>query len=294
MRRQRGNQPDAPQSSLLSPEQAPQAAVKESPAAAAKPLALVEDKPRALPAATEVPAGRNPMDMLLNAIQNPDLDMAKLEKLLQLQREWTAELARKAYIQAMVRFKKTVPAIVKNRKAKIAGKNGADGFAYEFADLPAVLATVIPALADEGFTHDWKMKQADGIMTVTCILRHIDGHTESTEMFALYDATGGKNAIQAIASAKTYLERYTVLAITGLSTASAEDDDGKSTDKNPGLQPISAEKVQEIRDKLETMDGGAERGLLDYLRVESIEEIPLQGYELAIDALARRKKARGG
>lgn len=39
------------------------------------------------------------------------------------------------------------------------------------------------------------------------------------------DAGGAKNAIQARASTKTYLERYTLKAITGLSEQ-ADDDDG--------------------------------------------------------------------
>jgi len=49
------------------------------------------------------------------------------------------------------------------------------------------------------------------------------------------DAGGAKNAIQARASTKTYLERYTLKAITGLSE---QDDD---TDGN-------AERDEELRD----------------------------------------------
>jgi hypothetical protein len=38
------------------------------------------------------------------------------------------------------------------------------------------------------------------------------------------DTGGAKNAIQARASAKTYLERYTLLAATGLASANSDND----------------------------------------------------------------------
>ena len=50
------------------------------------------------------------------------------------------------------------------------------------------------------------------------------GHSESTTLQSPPDASGGKNSIQAIGSAVTYLSRYTLLAITGLATGENEDD----------------------------------------------------------------------
>ena len=66
-------------------------------------------------------------------------------------------------------------------------------------------------------------------------LRHVGGHEESVSMGGPPDNGGAKNAIQARASTKTYLERYTLKAITGLSE---QDDD---TDGN-------AERDEELRD----------------------------------------------
>jgi hypothetical protein len=64
-------------------------------------------------------------------------------------------------------------------------------------------------------------------MEVTCFLRHVGGHQESASMGGPPDAGGAKNAIQARASTKTYLERYTLKAITGLSE---QDDDTDAAD----------------------------------------------------------------
>ena len=49
---------------------------------------------------------------------------------------------------------------------------------------------------------------------MTCQITHELGHSESVEMTAPPDDSGGKNTIQSIASTKTYLERYTLLAAT--------------------------------------------------------------------------------
>ena len=50
-------------------------------------------------------------------------------------------------------------------------------------------------------------------------------------MQSLPDTSGSKNSIQAISSAVTYLQRYTLLAATGLSTSELGnlDNDGRGT-----------------------------------------------------------------
>ena len=50
------------------------------------------------------------------------------------------------------------------------------------------------------------------------------GHFETTSLTAAGDQSGGKNAIQALGSTISYLERYTILALTGLSTHEMDDD----------------------------------------------------------------------
>jgi hypothetical protein len=63
---------------------------------------------------------------------------------------------------------------------------------------------------------------------VTCKLTHKQGHSEEVTLEAPLDTSGGKNNIQAMGSSVSYLERYTLLAITGLATKE-QDDDGAST-----------------------------------------------------------------
>jgi hypothetical protein len=73
-----------------------------------------------------------------------------------------------------------------------------------------------------------------------CAVTHVKGHVERCIMKALADESGGKNSIQAIGSAITYLQRYTLLAATGLTSADIDDDDGRAagiTDDAPTAPP---------------------------------------------------------
>jgi hypothetical protein len=69
-------------------------------------------------------------------------------------------------------------------------------------------------------------------------------------MSAFPDKTGYKNDIQSVASANTYLERYTLLKVTGFATNENETDgrtpdDGKKKPDIPKKQPAAEQKKPE-------------------------------------------------
>ena len=88
--------------------------------------------------------------------------------------------------------------------------------AYSYATLDQVCDQVTEALSKHGISHRWKIEQENGLIRVTCILTHYKGHSEETTLAGSADTTGSKNAIQAVGSTVSYLERYTLLAATGL------------------------------------------------------------------------------
>jgi hypothetical protein len=149
----------------------------------------------------------------------------QLDKLISLMERTRAIEARQAYVEAMTQFKKNPPAIIKNKTAKMQ-KEGRDLYSYQYADLAAVCNAVVGALAEVGISHNWTTAQTDGRIVVSCTLTHALGHSENTVLSAGADQSGGKNSIQAIGSAVKYLERYTLLAITGLAVEDGDDDDG--------------------------------------------------------------------
>lgn len=171
------------------------------------------------------------MRIIERAAAQPEFDLARIDRLLDLKERWDALEAKKAFAAAKVEFKKHAPVITKNKTVTYGTTS------YDHATHDEVTSKISAALALYGFTHDWKIAQAENRITVTCILSHVGGHSESVELSSVNDGSGGKNSIQAIASANTYLQRYTLLAVTGLSTSDMPDDDGRNADK-PEAPPV--------------------------------------------------------
>jgi hypothetical protein len=186
-------------------------------------------------------AAVTPMSLIEMAVaQKADVD--KLEKLLELHLRWEANEAKKAFVKAMKAFKETAPAITKNKGVSYQNSKG-QTVAYRHATLDNVCDSIEDDLSKYGLAHRWKMTQDNGRIRVTCVITHEQGHSEETSLEAGPDDSGGKNSIQAIASTVTYLERYTLLAATGLA-AENTDNDGAGTPQ--------FEKLQEFLDAMST------------------------------------------
>lgn len=186
--------------------------------------------PRAVPIRAQQTSDPTPMTLIRLAMEQKDFDVAKLTKLYELHERNEANLARRAYYQALADFKSNPPLIRKNKHVRIQHKSGDGTTEYDHATLDEVCDAIVPALAEHGLAHRWKTEQDKSVIKVTCILRHKDGYEESNTIEGLADTTGSKNPLQAINSAITYLERYTLLAVTGMA-ARGQDDDGKAAGK---------------------------------------------------------------
>jgi hypothetical protein len=103
---------------------------------------------------------------------------------------------------------------------------------YMHAELSDITDGVGPALAKHQLSYRWNIRQDAGAITVDCILTHVAGHSETVTMTGAPDKSGKKNDIQSIASTTTYLQRYTLLAITGMSTKGI-DNDGRGVEVEP-------------------------------------------------------------
>lgn len=183
-----------------------------------------------------------PMANAIAALQ-AGMSLDHLKGIMELQKEWEANEARKAYVADMAAFKLNPPEILKTKLVGYANKDGSVT-GYFHATLGGVAAVVVDSLAQHGFSHSWETKQDGGLITVTCRITHRMGHSESTSMQAGADQSGKKNAIQAVASSITYMQRYTLLAATGLATMDMPDDDGRGYDDQPD-RPFANEPRQQ-------------------------------------------------
>ena len=163
-----------------------------------------------------------PSDLLRMAVAQ-GADMDRLERLMALQERWEANDARKQFTVAMTRFKAMPLTIFKRKQVGYETSEG-QFVGYKHAELSDVTEVVGPAMAQHGLSYRWDVKQEGGRINVACIVMHEAGHTERVVMDAAPDNSGKKNAVQQIASACTYLQRYTLLAVTGMSTKGMDDD----------------------------------------------------------------------
>lgn len=180
--------------------------------------------------ALAVQPAASPMNMMLHAMDR-GASLEQVEKMMALQERWEANEARKAYNTAFAQFKAEAVRIIKNREVTDGPLRG-----KAYAELHAVVDALTPALSRHGLSASWKLtKDEPQWMEVTCTLRHVQGHEESVSMGGPPDAGGAKNAIQARASTKSYLERYTLKAICGVAEG-GDDDDGNGG--GPSLQEV--------------------------------------------------------
>lgn len=173
-----------------------------------------------------------PNAMLMLAVQRGD-DMERIKQLMDLQDRWEASEALKAYNRAFASFKAEAVTLVRNKKVTAGPLQG-----KSYAELHAVVNSVTEALSRYGLSASWKLtKDERDWLEVTCTLKHSGGHSESVSMGGPPDTGGAKNKIQERASTVSYLERYTLKAITGLAEQDDDDDGGHKDAADPANTP---------------------------------------------------------
>jgi hypothetical protein len=229
-----------------------------------------------------VETNKSPSEMIQQAISS-GADLEKLEKLLELQERWEKNEARKSYNKAMAQFKANPPKIEKDKKVGYSTAKGKVG--YSHASLYNVVDKITSELSKYGLSASWRIQQ-NGKVIVTCRISHSMGHFEETSITAEADVSGSKNPIQAVGSTISYLERYSILALTGLSTKDMDTDGIPEDDK------IDENKVGIVNGLIKELDVDKEK-FLKYMGVEKVEDIKSSDFakaKMALEAKRREKK----
>lgn len=242
------------------------------------------------------------MRLIERAASDPNFDDAKLQRLMEMRDKWEANEARKAYHRAMAQFKRNAPKLVKD--AHVAFTNNRNQLVeYDHASLGAICEAVIEGLAGVGISHNWEPEEDDKnkYVSITCVLTHEDGHSTRTRLSGHWDESGSKNPLQAKSSAVSYLQRYTVLAATGLAPKGTNpmyggDDDGRGAAPPIGTTPAELKKISEkqLADlEAKISEVGANReNFLKFLRVTVLGDLLECRYKAAIQALEERAREK--
>jgi len=244
---------------------------------------MTEEQAKYEVAARSETADNSPAALIIKAMAG-GMDLDKLEKFMALQEKWEANQARKAYVEAMAAFKADPPEIEKDRHVEFKTSTGKTE--YNHATLGNVTEKINSALSAHGLSAAWETSQNEKGVTVTCKITHILGHSESTSLTAVNDQSGGKNAIQALGSTISYLQRYTILALTGLATHEMD------TDGRGEVEYIDNKQLSTLMDMIDSKGIDKEK-FLTFMGVDSFEKIPVPEIGKAMQAakLAKGKAA---
>lgn len=200
-----------------------------------KPQASLIDDPRdaALSApAPQAPSGDALVLMFERLAINPEVDVAKLEKLIEMQERILRHNAKAEFDAAFAQMQGEIPVISEKGEIEV---NGVVRSTYALNE--DIQDIVRPILLKYGFSIRHRHETTDGNrIKTTGILSHRGGHSEQDEFETPPDTSGSKNNIQAIGSARSYGQRYTTMSLLNIATR-GQDDDGRAAGGKPPKEP---------------------------------------------------------
>lgn len=222
-------------------------------------------------------AQMTPMQMAYQLVSS-GADFASVKEMLALSKELAADQARRAFDEAVSAAKAEIPTITKNAK-------GHNNKAY--ANFAAYAEALKEVLAKHGLSYRFRADQTDRI-TVTCVLSHKGGHSEENSLSGPADSSGSKNAIQAIGSTLTYLQRYTLVQALGL--AASDDDDGVNHGKNEEqLRTISEDQASMVMALIQETDTDIAK-YCEYLGIEAVAKLTTGQLPRALAVLEKKRR----
>jgi hypothetical protein len=198
-------------------------------------------QPELLPATTEpstalstavVPSeGANLVLMFERLAKDPAVDVAKLEKLIELQERIMRHNAKAAFDGAFSRMQAELPVVDERGQILVKGQ-----LRSTYAKLEDIHDVVKPIMKTFGFAMrhrtEWPADKA-GIIRIIGILSHEQGHSEQSEFEAPMDRSEYRTDIQSQGSTLSYGRRYTTLDLLNISTRGLDDDGKKSGRSQP-------------------------------------------------------------
>lgn len=187
------------------------------------------------------------LQIIQRASIDPSCDIEKLERLVSLKERMDAKNAQTEFNASMAAMQCDIPSIAErgeghNRKT--------------YATLEDINDVIKPIMQRYGFAMSFRVEhKAEGV-SVTGVLMHRAGHREETTMLLPTDTSGGKNAVQAVASSVSYGKRYVMCAMLNISTREM-DDDGYAAAPVATITEVQAKAIRELlaKCKPETQDG---------------------------------------
>jgi len=211
------------------------------------------------------------ISMIERAARDPAVDIDKMERLLAMREREMSRTAKASYASAFADMQNKLPAIPERGKG-----HGQITYAL-WEDINDLIK---PVLAEFGFGISFRVGRSGDRLSVTAVLSHRDGHSEETMIELPADASGSKNAVQAVGSSTTYGKRYTAAALLNL-TSRGEDDDGQAGGVGPAITAAQVGELQELLDST----GAPKADFLKWAKVERLADISAGKFKSCVSAI---------
>lgn len=228
----------------------------------------------------------SPAEMIRMAVTG-GADLSKLEKLLELQKQWEDRQAEKIYNEDMAVVHQNIQSVVKTKKNPMTNSR--------YADLNQIIVQTKDVYAKEGFSVSFYEgdNAPEGHIRVMVDVQHRLGHKQTRHYDVPFDGKGIKGnvnmtAIHAKASSISYGRRYLMCMIFNIPTG--DDNDGNTTEAVV-VEKLDENKLKIIRDLIQSTETD-EVKFLEYMEVETLEDILKTDYIKAKTALEAKKKVK--
>lgn len=194
-------------------------------------LTLTEEAP------TPSTEPQNMLAIIGQLAANPDVDVEKVQRLLDMQREIVHDERRAEYASALA----TLQAKLKpfDKDTPVYDKHGK--ILYYYAKRDDIDVIIRPLMADHGFSFSWSEEEAAGsLRRFSGTLTHRSGYNETKFITLGLDTTGGKNVTQGGGSTSAYAGRYLLAQHLNIVFQ------GQDTDGADAVIPISEDQALTI------------------------------------------------
>jgi hypothetical protein len=164
-------------------------------------------------------------EIILQAVKQ-GTPVETFERILAMKRQIKADEAKEGFDQAMANAQSEFPEIKKTKKAMDGQK-----VLYAYAPIDEIVNQVKGILSKNGLSYFIKTEMSEGKVKSICIVKHISGHSESSEMeVPLGNKTGIMSNSQQTAAAATFSKRYAFMNAFGIMTGDVDDESNLRVD----------------------------------------------------------------
>jgi len=223
---------------------------------------------------------------LIEMAINADLDIEKLERLMEMKEREENKTSYAAFVVAISRFQAECPTVKKTGMVK--DKNGKQIYSYPKFD--SIMKTIQPHLEKNSLSVRFNSEISDNSVKVLCMVSHAGGHTDESSFSCPIEGhmAGGANASQRTASANSFAKRYAIMNALNIAGSDYDDDDAQILGEPP--ETITKEQAAQFRDDLEALK--ADVGYFcKWMKVDELEDIPAKKFNIARNAIIEQKKA---